>query len=298
MTAGCFLAIGECMVEMAPADDGRYAMGFAGDTFNTAWYARRALPPGVEVAYLTAVGSDETSRRMLAFMRGAGVIPEVAEMPDRTVGLYLITLSDGERSFSYWRETSAARHLARGLERLPRVTGAGDVAYFSGITLAILSPDDRETLLACLAEARRAGVTVAFDPNLRPRLWRDTEEMCAWVMQGAAVADIALPSFEDDTTYFGDVSPAATADRYRAAGVATVIVKNGAGPVHGVADDGRAVEVDPVPVDLIVDTTAAGDSFNAAALAGLMAGEPLEAAIGSGCRLAAHVVTRRGALVE
>ena len=38
------LCIGECMVELAPTDDGTYRQGFAGDTFNMAWYLRRLLP--------------------------------------------------------------------------------------------------------------------------------------------------------------------------------------------------------------------------------------------------------------
>ena len=43
-----FLSIGECMIEMALQEDGRYAMGYAGDTFNTAWYARRVAGPEIE----------------------------------------------------------------------------------------------------------------------------------------------------------------------------------------------------------------------------------------------------------
>ena len=292
-----FLSIGECMVEMAPAEDDRYAMGFAGDTFNTAWYARRMMLPEVEVTFLTAVGTDEVSQRMLAFMRGSGVVPEAREFEDRTVGLYLVQLADGERSFFYWRDTSAARRLAQGLERLPRVAGEGDFAYFSGITLAILPPEDRETLLGCLADARRDGVTVVFDSNLRPRLWRDGADMRDWIARGAAVADIALPSYHDEHAHFGDTSPEAIAERYLSTGVSTIVVKNGPGPVLGIDANGNTHTVNPTPVAQIVDTTAAGDAFNAAALATLMAGEPLDAAMDAGCRLSAKVVTKRGALV-
>jgi len=113
-----FLAIGECMIEMSVAGDGLYRMGFAGDTFNTAWYLRRLLPPGVEVAYLSAVGDDAPSRRMEGFMRDAGLVPELAVREGGAVGLYMISLKDGERSFSYWRANSAARSLADDLDAL------------------------------------------------------------------------------------------------------------------------------------------------------------------------------------
>ena len=124
-----FLAIGECMVELALQPDGAYAMGFAGDTFNTAWYARRSLPEAWRVGYLSAVGRDAVSDRMLAFMTGAGIDTRaVARLPDRTVGLYMIELVKGERSFSYWRGQSAARALAADAARL--------AAALDGVTLA------------------------------------------------------------------------------------------------------------------------------------------------------------------
>ena len=132
---GRFLGIGECMVEMAPRADGAFGMGFAGDVFNTAWYMRRCCDEGIEVGFLSAVGDDDVSRRMEEFIRDAGVRPHLAVLPGRSVGLYLISLRDGERSFSYWRSVSAARDLADHLEEVTRL-GPGDIAFFSGITLA------------------------------------------------------------------------------------------------------------------------------------------------------------------
>ena len=109
-------------------------------------------------------------------------------------------------------------------------------------------------LLAAVAAAREGGVTVAFDPNLRPRLWPDGDEMRDWIMRGAAVADVGLPSFDDEAGHFGDASPEATVARYRAAGIATVMVKNGAGTVLA-AGPGGEVRVDPVPVDEVYAAT-------------------------------------------
>ncbi|MEC8581608.1 MAG: PfkB family carbohydrate kinase, partial [Pseudomonadota bacterium] len=102
------LAIGECMVEMAPTGDGHYAMGFAGDTFNTAWYLRKLAGDDLNVSYFSAVGDDAASAQMTAFMQDAGVTPELRVIPGASVGLYMISLKDGERSFSYWRSASAA----------------------------------------------------------------------------------------------------------------------------------------------------------------------------------------------
>lgn len=291
------LCIGECMLEMAPAgEDGLYRAGFAGDTFNTAWYARKLAAPEVEVAYLSAVGTDDPSARLAAFTRAAGIVPEFGKRADRTIGLYMISLENGERSFSYWRATSAARTLADDLETLPGLT-AGDMVFFSGITLAILPEAGRKRLYAALDRARDQGVRIAFDPNLRPRLWHSTDEMCRTIMEGAARADIALPSFEDEAAYFGDADSAACAARYRSAGAATVVVKDGANEVY-LLHEGAVITVCPDPVAEIVDSTAAGDAFNAGFLVGLDGGLTLEDAVRQGCRLSARVITQRGALVS
>ena len=132
------------MVELAPAGEGLLRQGFAGDTFNTAWYARRLLPPGWTVSYGTVIGEDAVSEDMARFIAGEGLSTDaLARHPDRTVGLYMISLKDGERSFSYWRGQSAAKTLADDPARLADMLKGRDNIHFSGITLAILPPEEQ-----------------------------------------------------------------------------------------------------------------------------------------------------------
>jgi 2-dehydro-3-deoxygluconokinase len=294
----CVVSIGECMVEMGPAaEPGLFRMGFAGDTFNTAWYLRRRLPATWQVDYLSAIGTDGISATMAKFIADAGIgTDHLARLPDATVGLYLIELKNGERSFAYWRGQSAARRLAEDDARLREALSGASLAYLSGITLAILAPPDRARLLAALAGFRKAGGRVAFDPNLRLRLWPSPLAMTAAVTEAARLADIALPSFEDDAAAFGDADLDATARRYAALGVTEVIVKNGAGRMRALVD-GAWHSHDPVPAPEVVDTTAAGDSFNAGYLAARLTGAPVADALAAGSTLAARVVGGRGALV-
>lgn len=292
------LSIGECMVEMAPTAHGDYRFGIAGDTFNTAWYARQLLAEDWDVAYLSAVGTDTVSDRMMSLIEQAGINTEfIRRLPDCTVGLYLIQLRDGERSFAYWRSDSAARRLANDPARLESALATAELIYSSGITLAILSPADRETLLSAIAAARSNGAIVAFDPNLRPGLWENAETMCQTIMAGASVSDILLPSFEDEATHFGDTSPADTAQRYADAGAPLVIVKNGPGDIISLAG-GQTGSFTLEQAETVVDTTAAGDSFNAGFLASHLKSGDLAAAIHAGAALAAQVIQKRGALVQ
>lgn len=292
-----FCAIGECMVEMAPAEaPGTFRMGFAGDTFNTAWYAR-ALRPDWRVRYVTRIGTDAVSDAMAAMMTEAGIdTAHVGRDPQRSVGLYLISLRDGERDFSYWRDTSAARGLADDEATLSRSVQGADVIYLSGITLAIVGPAGREVLFHVMEAARAQGKTVVFDSNLRPRLWDSVEQMRAAIHRAAALCSLALPSHEDEAAAFGDASPLATAERYAEQGAGLVVVKSGAGAVTylGAGTSGTVV---PPRVARIVDTTSAGDSFNAGFMAGIDGPLGLEDRIAAAARIAAQVIGQKGALV-
>lgn len=286
------------MVEMADAGGGLYRRGFAGDTFNTTWYARRILPAEWTVSYGTCIGTDAVSEEMLAFMAGEGIdTAAVRRVEDRTVGLYMISLDRGERQFSYWRSQSAARALADDPAWLAKVLAGRDVIYFSGITLAILSPGGRQVLCEALRQARAAGALVAFDTNLRDRLWETREAMCEGLTMGASVADVVLPSFDEETRAFGDSAPEATIARYRAGGARIVAVKDGAGALTLWDDAEGTRKLAAVAGAEVVDTTAAGDSFGAAFLAGMAKGQSVDDAGRAAMTLAARVVEYRGALV-
>lgn len=292
-----FLSIGECMVEMAMTGDGLYRQGFAGDTFNTAWYARRALGPDWQVSYFTTAGDETLSQRMLAFMEEQQVSTRyIRQLRNRTPGLYLISLSSGERSFSYWRDASAAKALADDEASLAAAMADSDAIYFSGITLAILDAEARQRLLRQLAAARAQGKLIAFDSNIRLRLWPDMAELRAAIGAAARVTTVALPTVPDEPDVFGEAGHAGVARRYREEGVTELVVKAGAGDALAVWPGGET-HVPPERNIIPVDTTGAGDSFNGAYLAARLQGiAPPEAARRAHVT-AARVIQAHGALV-
>ena len=224
-------AIGECMLELSGQDGERWRLGYAGDTFNTLWALRALCGDDRDVDYVSAFGDDPFSNEQIAFLDRNGIgIAQSPIIPGARPGLYAITLTGAERSFTYWRADAAARQLARDPAALAASLENRELIYFSGITLAILTAEARVALLKALATARGHGSHIAFDPNYRPRLWNDIGTARAAITEALAVVDMALPTFPDEQSLFRDETPDETADRIARSGVGEIVVKDGEQP--------------------------------------------------------------------
>jgi 2-dehydro-3-deoxygluconokinase len=255
------------------------------------------MPASWTVDYFTALGDDAMSDEMAAFFESHGIgTGHIRRIKGKAPGLYMINLRNGERSFSYWRDSSAARQLAADPDRLREAVEASDVIYFSGITLAILPREDTDTLLAETRRAKASGKTVVFDPNIRPRLWSSYDVMHTVISEGARASTLVMPSFDDEASHFGDDSIEATIHRYRALGAQNIVVKNGA---DGATLDfeGKRAMVPAEKVETVVDTTSAGDSFNGSFLAKYLETKDAETSARFAAKVAARVVSEHGALV-
>lgn len=295
---GQFLAIGEAMIELAPDDSGLLRQGFAGDTFNAAYYARKALPASWQVNYFTLLGQDAMSDAMLGFMAEKQIgTDHIGRHASRMPGLYMVHLNHGERSFSYWRSQSAARLLAENRPALRKAIEASDIIVFSGITLAILEGNGADNLLDILQELRDTDKIIAFDPNIRPRLWADHDHMRAQLIRSAKASNMVLPSFDDEASHFGDLTVADTIRRYQSYGLQRIIVKNGADEI-AVSFDDQSFSVKTVAVAQIIDTTGAGDSFNGSFLGHFARTNDVVASVQFAAETAARTIQHYGALVD
>ena len=164
------LGVGEAMLEFAAVGDGLYRCGFAGDTLNTCWNMAQLLGPIARVGCCTRVGTDAFSGELVDFIASAGLeTTHIVRDPDRAVGLYVTSLAGAERSFSYWRETSAARRLADNPDTLRAALDNCALIHISGITLAVIGEKGRRNLHEALTEARKRGAKVPVKKTGRSR---------------------------------------------------------------------------------------------------------------------------------
>jgi 2-dehydro-3-deoxygluconokinase len=273
------------------------SLSYGGDTLNCAVYLARQ---GITVDYVTALGDDPMSAWMVEQWRGEGVGCDLIDcQPNSLPGLYLIeTDEQGERSFYYWRDSAAARRLLdepAGADRLFAQLADCNWICLSGITLAIYSEAARQRLFEHLANYRSNGGKVVFDGNYRPSLWPNELETRQAYEAMYRLTDLALPTIEDEQQLFGDVDQDQIVERLQSWGVEEIVLKKGAeGCLVVTADNMELVAANKVTV---VDTTSAGDSFNAGYLAARLTGQSAIESAKSGHRLASVVIQHRGAII-
>lgn len=293
---------GECMLELRGEAFGAMHQGFGGDTLNTAVYLARCAPATrLSASYATALGDDALSAGLLARWQDEGIATElVRRLPGRLPGLYQIDVdANGERSFSYWRDQSAARAYFDAPET-PLESEAPSIAafYFSGISLAILPPAGRERLFALLQRLREQGTAIVFDNNFRPRLWASADDARAAFARAFALAGTALVTLDDHQALLGLATPEDALRAARALEVDELVVKRGAESTL-LRERGATVwqEVAVEHVERVVDTTAAGDSFAAGYLGRRLLGATAADSARFAARLAARVIRHQGALI-
>jgi 2-dehydro-3-deoxygluconokinase len=270
------VCLGEPLVEFnqtrSAETPANYLAGFGGDTSNCAVAAARQ---GATVGYMTVVGADPFGDALLDLWRREGVdFAEVGCDPSANTGIYFITHADDGHHFTYFRAGSAASRMEPKDLSASYIAGA-KVLHVSGISQAI-SNSACDTIFTAIEVARRNGVRVSYDTNLRLKLW-SIHRARAVIHAALALSDIALPGYDDATKLTGLDDPDAIVDFYLGLGVPLVVLKQGKmGALVATPTERRRVEGHVVDV---VDATAAGDTFNGAFLAEIVAGrDPFAAA--------------------
>jgi 2-dehydro-3-deoxygluconokinase len=293
---GGVVGFGEVMVEVSLTGSGSAVIGYAGDVFNTAVYLRRL---GTPVSLATVLGDgDPFSAAILDLMAAEGIGAElVTRAPGRLPGLYAIQRDAlGERSFFFWREQAPFRQFfdIADMSAFTAALAEADLVYVSGIPLAVIGEAGRARLLAILADLAAAGVKIAFDCNYRPSLWPSRETALAAMeavipycrlvsASGQDVEALTLRPLDDVAADWARLCPEVVA---RAEDRTVTVYLNG-----------KAQRLPAPPAIAAIDTTGAGDSFNAGYISAWLKGQPIARGVAAGHAVAGRVVQHVGAII-
>jgi 2-dehydro-3-deoxygluconokinase len=272
------LFIGEAMLELVQKSDDLLARSFAGDVYNTAVYLSRAYD-NVDASFLTGAGTDRLSEQFIAKVKDENIgTQHIALSDSKHLGTYMVVNDEtGERSFIYWRNDSAAKSMMSLLSEKQQTEllsqfSEGDSVFFSGITLAILHPVERDKLFELLTKLKQNGVQIIFDPNYRPVLWESKDVAKQNIERAFSISQMLMPGLDDFASLYGFTSVQECIDFCQAYDFTELVFKQGPESVHVVNSTGHH-EIDIVKSDNVVDTTSAGDAFNGIYLGARLQGQ-------------------------
>ncbi|KIG11284.1 sugar kinase [Caballeronia concitans] len=262
------LALGEAMIEFnqSTRNEPAYLQGFGGDVSN---FLIAAARQGAATGFVSAVGNDQFGQLLLDLWRAENVDTSAVRVDQHApTGVYFVSHGESGHRFDYLRAGSAASRYAPSDVPLDLIANA-KVVHLSGISLAI-SVSACDAAFAAIDHARRHGVKVSFDTNLRLKLW-PLARARAVMLEAIRATDICLPSYDDVTVLTGHDDKDAIVDALLALGPKIVALKLGKEGAYIATPDERRVV--PGRVVNAVDATGAGDCFGGAFIARIVAGD-------------------------
>lgn len=244
---------------------------------------------GHEVAYITKLGEDPFGKYINRFLLENSIDTRyVTYDAGHFTGFQLKSkVEAGDPEVFYFRRHSAASHLQT--EDVSNILwDKVKHLHLTGIPPAI-SSTCREVSYKLMAAAREKGISISFDTNLRPQLWRSKEEMVSVINDLAFCSDLVLPGVNEGKILTGSDDPNQIADFYLKEGVSTVVIKLGEKGAFVKTQD-TSFEVQGFKVEKVVDTVGAGDGFAVGVVSGLRAGLSLKEAVVRGNAIGALAV--------
>ncbi|MCR6468999.1 aminoimidazole riboside kinase [Enterobacter sp. HG048] len=281
--------LGDAVVDLLPDGEGRLLQCPGGAPANVAVGIARL---GGQSAFIGKVGDDPFGRFMAKTLADEKVdVKSMRLDPAHRTSTVVVDLDDqGERSFTFMVRPSADLFLESA--DLPAFS-AGEWLHVCSIALS--AEPSRSATLEAMAAIREAGGYVSFDPNIRPDLWPDENELRRCLEQALQSADVVKLSVEELAFLTGNVEVNVGLDTLMARCPARLVLvtqgKEGVIAWH----QGTVKHYPATPVEC-VDTTGAGDAFVAGLLYGLAAGQDLTPVIALAQRCGALATTAKGAM--
>jgi 2-dehydro-3-deoxygluconokinase len=287
-------SIGECMIELSPANQNSYILGYAGDTANAAIYLSRL---GASASYITSTGNDILSKSMIKSLQKENInISNIHINKKKSLGLYLIDNKiNGERNFFYWRKNSAAKTFFENIDVniLIKKIIKFDAIYFSGITLSIYNSKNINIFYKVLTLAKKNGVKLYFDFNIRLNNWKSKEIANKLVLKFSKISNIIFITKEDLKNLGIRSYTKFILSNYKKK---IVIFRSGNGKV--VIYNKKFTYFSLSFEKKVKDTTGCGDAFNACFLYNYYKNNEIKKCLNFAHKLGKDVAKTKGAIIK
>lgn len=296
------IGIGEVLIDFISTEPVSYLEAssfekcFGGAPMNTIVGAARL---GASTGAVTVVGNDPFGQFLLNELKRNGVDVSRVKIKDnvRTTLSFVVNEPEtGERAFIFYRApwvrgTSVDSILPEDIDY--QYISSAKILHVSGFALS--QNPSRRAILSAIMHAKKSGVKISFDPTLRLDVWRTEKTIKRVYSKVLKLSDIAVFSREEAEFIFGTKKPGEAADKALKYGVKIAGIKLGKMGSMIKTRDGKSIFAPAFRVKA-VDTTGAGDGWNAGLLVGLLKGWNLERCATIANAVGALVITKRGAI--
>lgn len=265
------ITLGEALVIFSPATTGQlrfvhsFAKSIGGAEANVAIAISRL---GFKAGWMSRLGDDEFGRYIEYALKGEGIdLTQVqfdSELP--TGLLFKEQYQSSNPTVYYYRKGAAVTRMAAN-DISEEYIAKAKILHVTGI-LPALSTENYAASFQALEYAKKHGVQISFDPNLRLKLW-DRETAKATLLAMVPYADIILPGLDEAEFLLGLSDPEGICRKFHELGCKIVVLKLGKDGCL-ISDGNEIITVAGYVVHKLVDTVGAGDGFAAGFLAGIL----------------------------
>lgn len=245
--------IGETVLDIIFKDNQPVSAKAGGSVLNSSVSLGRL---GVDVNFISDYGSDQVGDFIDEFLNENHVNTDhVVRFKQHKSALALAFLDqNNDANYSFYKDFPLKR-----LQNLSIQFSKEDYLLFG--SFFAITESVRESLLNILNDARRAGVTIIYDPNFRRPHLNELERVKPWIIENIGFADLVKGSDEDFQLIFGAENAEEAFTSINKAGCNNLIYTSGPREVF-VKTSSISINL-PVPVIKTVSTIGAGDNFNA-----------------------------------
>lgn len=257
---------------------------------------------GHKTVFIGKVGNDNFGHMLSRTAEDVGINMDGLIFDDEvhTTLAFVHTAEDGDRSFSFYRNPGADVMLTED-EVKTELIEKSNIFHFG--TLSMTCEGVERATIKAIDEAKKHGLLISFDPNLRPPLWNDLETAKQKMAYGMSRCDI-LKISDDEIQFFtnqDDIEKGIEIirDKYNIKLVCATLGKEGSIAYY----KDMVVKGKPYLTDKTIETTGAGDTFMGCVLHNVlindinnMTEENLEKMLDEANHAASIITTRRGAL--